>query len=63
MKMSRQHYEMIAKTIRDNFTFDERHKMAYIFAKALGDTNPLFDRDRFIRAAEGDDGATEGSKS
>lgn len=50
-KMTAQHYEFIAKVIReapvDGIT---RADMAFVFGKALVGTNPNFDLDRFYMA-------------
>ena len=49
------HYVKIAAIIADSFP-DELHlreTVTSIFARGLADTNPNFDRDRFIAAALG----------
>lgn len=57
--MTKKHYELIAKTIA-HLRFglgnvgDEalRERVALEFAKALANTNPQFDPDRFVSACE-----------
>lgn len=51
-KMTRQHFELIAATIRDlTFSPPNKQYIAAVFAATLDDTNPNFDRERFIAAA------------
>ena len=45
--MSRKDFELIATTIK---SLPNRDQNAVAFADALRSTNPLFDRDRFLRA-------------
>lgn len=45
--MTRQHFAYIARIISD---LDNAEEMAMIFSYHLKDTNPRFDRDRFIKA-------------
>lgn len=55
--MTKKDYELIARVLRE--ARDERNgehdailnSLAYSFAHALNDTNPKFDRSRFIKAA------------
>jgi hypothetical protein len=59
MTMTRQHFELIAATIRSLGGFAEgvftdamiREIVAKEFADALAGTNPWFDRERFVKAA------------
>ena len=62
--MTRQHFEMVAKTIRDmnvRFANTEHHKasalvasqLAHDFADVFEEMNPRFDRVRFIKAVTG----------
>ena len=53
VKMTRQHFELIAEIIRDglNFTAENRAHIARCFAQRLAPTNHNFDRERFIAAA------------
>lgn len=58
MKMTRQHFELIADAIRtapQNPTTRDgnaiRQDLAEHFADRLGATNPLFQRDKFIERA------------
>lgn len=49
--MTRQHFKMIADTIRTLHISElERGAIALHFAKALRDTNPAFDQTRFLMA-------------
>lgn len=52
-KMTRQHFELIAETI-SNLAIDEKYIriVAVEFADMLKRTNPVFDKHRFILAAE-----------
>lgn len=58
--MTAQHFEFIAEVFAsqkppaddwDIDFYDQFGKMVRAFADALADTNPLFDRDRFLKAA------------
>jgi hypothetical protein len=49
-KMTRQHFQFIADTIKDIDDPQIRGGMARLFADRLRMTNPGFDRDRFVRA-------------
>lgn len=57
-KMTSQHFELIAKTIREmdkvnnqeHGFIDIREDVAYEFALALKKTNPNFDKERFVKA-------------
>lgn len=56
--MTRKHFEAIAKVVRDidlsrygDQQYQQRKYIAAALANVLADTNPLFDRERFIRAA------------
>ena len=57
MKMSRQHFELIAEVLADTqpleipAAINQWQKTISMFADKLAETNPLFDRDRFINAA------------
>lgn len=47
----RRHYEFMAATIKGlDILLDDRIQVAKCFARALQDTNPLFDADRFVDA-------------
>jgi hypothetical protein len=50
--MTRQHFETIAKIIREETTTNARGRqsLALRFADMLADTNPAFDRSRFLKA-------------
>jgi hypothetical protein len=52
--VSRRDFEMIARVIRTlgEFHAFERETIAEHFADALAETNPRFDRERFLRAGE-----------
>jgi len=52
MIMTRQHFQFIADTIREKFT-DSGHRtmIASAFADRLAETNPRFDRAKFIAAS------------
>lgn len=51
MRLTRQHFTLIANTIRDCDIYPEhRRRMAEDMADALSATNDYFDRDRFIAA-------------
>lgn len=56
--MTKKDYELIAGVIRSigvNGIESDRVDMAQAFARALEDTNPRFDRDRFLAACGVDD--------
>lgn len=51
MKLSRQHFQMIANVVS---TIDNPYTRAMVaeqFADRLGETNPRFDADKFLLAA------------
>ena len=51
--MTRKDFELIAKAIRESTTNkDKRLFMAEVFASFLSNTNPRFNKDRFLRACE-----------
>jgi len=53
-KMTRAHFAFLADLIANLWPDDETTNTEYVaecFADALSDTNPRFDRDRFIDAA------------
>lgn len=50
MTCSRQHFELIARVVRDaDLTNRNRAQLAQAFADELVRTNPRFDRRRFMR--------------
>lgn len=56
MTLTRQHFVLIADTIRNLPGIHDDHQrftIAESFANRLGQTNPNFDRDRFMLAAAG----------
>jgi hypothetical protein len=54
VKMQHRHYATIAQIIADMPIY-QRHVVAEHFATKLKDTNPAFNRDRFIAACEPED--------
>jgi hypothetical protein len=53
MTLTRQHFNLIASTIRDCDIYPEhRRLMAEDMARALNATNSNFDRDRFLAACD-----------
>jgi hypothetical protein len=48
--LEHRHYAVIAGIIRAGFGGDTRAVVANVFATHLADTNPKFDRARFMRA-------------
>ena len=50
MKLTKQHFEFIAATIKTITNLNERNTAAWAFVKALQETNPAFNHDRFLRA-------------
>jgi len=54
--MTKQHFELIAKTIRNSeLPAEGRELIAAEFATALAGTNHLFQRSRFMAACRGED--------
>jgi hypothetical protein len=51
VKLERRHFELIAAVIRDLGEDNLKAVVAGKFAEALAPTNPLFNHDRFIKAA------------
>lgn len=54
--MQHRHFATIATIIREmsgGFSEEEREDIAVAFADRLRETNPNFDRDRFLRACAG----------
>ena len=59
VNFQRRHYEFIARVVNDitKSTYvdeDASHLITVKFVNALQETNPNFDRDRFIKACVGD---------
>ncbi len=50
MTMTRQHFQFIANVIREKLSHNDQHLIASAFADRLGNTNPRFDRDKFMTA-------------
>lgn len=51
--MTKKHYEVIAKIIKDaKVEPNARNTMANVMASGLKDTNPQFNRERFVKACE-----------
>jgi hypothetical protein len=50
MKMTRQHFEFLARFVAEEEDSDQRAKLARRMARELRYTNPRFDDDRFIKA-------------
>lgn len=48
--LEHRHYAVIAGVIREGFGGDTRALVANVFATRLADTNPNFNRARFIKA-------------
>lgn len=54
--MQHRHFATIATIIAEGSSCPiERESVAYMFADRLSETNPNFDRDRFMRACGGED--------
>lgn len=47
---SRQHYEVIARTVREIIDAKTRHEVANLFARRLEIDNPRFNREKFLNA-------------